>query len=144
QCSTPVTSPDLPSQDSSPVSTEPRKQDQFQNSHQSYSASQHTQHSRSDTNNSSVHTRSSTSPSTSSAAKAASTTPPLPQRSLSHTKSSHQELARQRSVSRTNQPPTSVSSTHASRVSQDQRHSPPHAQEPQQQQHKDRHHPFGK
>lgn len=145
QCSTPVTSPEIPSQDSSPVSAEPKKQD-HQLYHHTYSGSQHT---RSGTNNSSAHSHShsrssastSTSTSNASATKAAAAVaapPPVPQRSLSHTKKSHQDLARQRSVSKM-APPTSISSTHASRVSQEQPYHPHHALE-QKDHH---HHPFG-
>lgn len=100
--STPATSPDTMSLDVSPISPE---------------STQHTTYfdtiKRSNTTHSSTLSRSSTSSS-------ANITPAVPQRALSHTKKSHQELARQRSRSKMAPPSTSISNMHASRMNQEQ------------------------
>ncbi|KAL1956342.1 hypothetical protein VTO42DRAFT_7425 [Malbranchea cinnamomea] len=116
--STPATSPDTTSLDTSPISAEPNHQPTY------FVALK-----RSSTTHSASQSQSSTSSS------AANVTPAVPQRSLSHTKKSHQELARQRSRSKMTPPPTSLSNIHAARVNHDQenRYTPElHA------------HPFGK
>ncbi|KAK2807541.1 hypothetical protein FQN50_005409 [Emmonsiellopsis sp. PD_5] len=95
--STPVTSPDMSSGEASPIAPEPN-----------HLSSYFDPVKRSNTHH---HSRSSASSSTHS--------PLLPQRSLSHTKKSHQELARQRSNSKTTPPPTSLSHSHTPRLSQE-------------------------
>lgn len=98
---TPITSPDDSSRDVSPI--EPNQA--------SYFPKQQFIPKRSATTVS--HTRSSTSTTSSTDA------PMVPRRALSHTKRSHQELARQRSISRLDPPPLNVSRTPSVRQAPD-------------------------
>jgi hypothetical protein len=98
---TPITSPDDSSRDASPI--EPNQA--------SYFPKQQSIPKRSATTIS--HTRSSTSTTSSTDA------PMVPRRALSHTKRSHQELARQRSLSRLDPPPLNVSRTPSVRQAPD-------------------------
>lgn len=120
--STSVTSPDLSSNDASPVTTELNGPSSYFNNSNSISSSK-----RSNTIASSHRSRSSAASSTTN-----NDVPALPQRSLSHTKKSHQELVRQRSKSKMTPPPTSLSHTHSVRMTQDQYNNEPAP------------HPFGK
>lgn len=60
-----------------------------------------------------------TSTARSSTSSSGADAPHVPKRALSHTKKSHQELARQRSISRMSPPPSSLGSTPVIRRSQD-------------------------
>ncbi|OJD17494.1 hypothetical protein AJ78_02415 [Emergomyces pasteurianus Ep9510] len=110
---TPVTSPDLSTEEVSPNAPEPNHLSSYFDSPK-----------RSKTHH---YTRSSTSSSTSQ-------TPKLPHRSLSHTKRSHQELARQRSLSKGSvqsqtppPPPLSSSSSQTASLTHSQSHSNSHS-----------------
>ncbi|PGH03764.1 hypothetical protein AJ80_08634 [Polytolypa hystricis UAMH7299] len=94
--SSPITSPEISSDEVSPVGPEPNHLSSFFESHK-----------RTRTSTSSV------SRSRSSASSSSAESPMIPQRALSHTKQSHQELARQRSRSKMAPPPTSLTNTHA-------------------------------
>ncbi|OJD18411.1 hypothetical protein ACJ73_08721 [Blastomyces percursus] len=96
---TPITSPDLSTEEVSPITPEPNHLSSFFDSPKRSNTTRH-------------YTRSSTSSSISQ-------TPKLPHRSLSHTKKSHQELARQRSISKD----STTSLTHSQSVSNSHSHS---------------------
>ncbi|KAL2361174.1 hypothetical protein RJZ56_005941 [Blastomyces dermatitidis] len=96
---TPITSPDLSTEEVSPITPEPNHLSGFFDSPKRSNSTHH-------------YTRSSTSSSISQ-------TPKLPHRSLSHTKKSHQELARQRSISKD----STTSLTHSQSVSNSHSHS---------------------
>ncbi|KLJ08987.1 hypothetical protein EMPG_15585 [Blastomyces silverae] len=96
---TPITSPELSTEEVSPITPEPNHLSGFFDPPKRSNTTHH--------------------PTRSSTSSSISQTPKLPHRSLSHTKKSHQELARQRSISKD----STTSLTHSQSVSNPHSHS---------------------
>ncbi|PGH17115.1 hypothetical protein AJ79_01253 [Helicocarpus griseus UAMH5409] len=121
--STPITSPDMSAEEASPIAPEPNHLSGYFDSPK----------------------RSKTHHSSRSSASSNSHTPSLPHRSLWHTKKSHQELARQRSISKvTTPPPTSLTHSHNHSNASTNTHTSQLSQERLKQVPESTPHPFGK